>query len=243
MIQTLFILWFQGFEHAPPIVKKCLQSWIHYNPDWKIIQLDNSNIDQYIDIQIFRNNEIGLWHLSDIVRLFLLAKYGGLWVDATTFCNCSLTLWLEPYIKTGFFAFSKPSNDFLFSNWFIYSESDHYLLQKMRDSTEKYYQKNKKAEIYLIQHHLVNQLYFSDPLFHNLCKSVPVFYSGISSQGIGPLFLQAIDLFNQTTPEIKALIDSKIIPLFKLTHKCDYENKYNPKTILYSLFSTIPQIM
>lgn len=241
MIKNIFILWFQGFENAPDIVKKCLESWIYYNLDWNIIQLDDSNLHEYIEIDEFRNNEIGLWHLSDIVRLLLLEKHGGVWVDATTFCNCSLNVWIEPNITNGFFAFSRPSNDFLFSSWFVYSEPNNYILQKIKESMTTYFRINKKSDVYLILHHLINELYLNDSIFKKLCDEVPFLSSGISSNGIGPLFLQAIDLFNRTTPEIKGLIESKMIPLFKLTHKCDYENRQNPDTILYFLFSTIPQ--
>lgn len=240
MIKTIFILWFQGFDNAPEIVKRCLQSWIYYNPDWNIIKLDDSNLQKYIDIDEFRNNEIGLWHLSDIIRVLLLEKYGGVWADATTFCNHSLTNWLEPFIKNGYFAFSRPSNEFLFSSWFVYSEPQHYISHKIKESITKYFRVNKKSDVYLILHQLINELYFNDSEFKQLCDKVPYFSSGISSNGIGPLFLQAIDLFNKLTPEIKALIDSKMIPLFKLTYKCDYVNKYNSDTIIYTLFSSIP---
>ena len=30
-------------------------------------------------------------HNSDIVRALLLSKYGGVWADATTFCNRLVT--------------------------------------------------------------------------------------------------------------------------------------------------------
>jgi hypothetical protein len=204
------------------------------------MKVDNSNIDNYVDIREYRNDEIMLCHLSDITRLLLLEKYGGIWVDATTFCSCPLNQWIEPYIQTGFFAFSRPSNDFLFSNWFLYSEPENYLLKKIIESTTQYYREKKKAEIYLIQHKLIVDLYTKDHYFKEVWDNVPVFYAGISVKGIGPMFLLAIDLFNQCTPEISALIDSGMIPLFKLTYKCDFENKQTKKTILNYLFSTIP---
>ena len=34
---TIYILWFQGFDNAPLLVKNCVQSWKHYNPDWNIV--------------------------------------------------------------------------------------------------------------------------------------------------------------------------------------------------------------
>ena len=51
-INTIWILWYQGWNDAPPIVKKCLQSWqYHHSPyDYNIILLDKYNIHQFIDI-------------------------------------------------------------------------------------------------------------------------------------------------------------------------------------------------
>lgn len=34
-----------------------------------------------------RRGQIGLAHLSDYVRAFLLDEYGGLWIDATVMCT------------------------------------------------------------------------------------------------------------------------------------------------------------
>jgi hypothetical protein len=240
MIKKIFILWFQGFDNAPIIVKKCLESWIYYNPDWNIIKLDYTNLDEYLDIKELKNYEMSLWHFSDIIRFMLLEKYGGLWVDATTFCNLSLTKWLEPFIKSGFFAFSRPSNEYLFSSWFVYSEKDNYLSKKIAETIITYFKINKKTDIYLILHNLINELYNTNDEFKFLCNEVPFFSSGISQKGFGPLFLQAIGLYNRVTPEIKCLINDKYVPLFKLTYKYDYENNCGPETILYYLFSTIP---
>jgi len=169
----------------------------------------------------------------------LLEKYGGVWADATTFCTCPLTEWISTFITMGFFAFSRPSEHYLFSNWFLYAEKDNYVLKKLNESTQRYYRKNKSAKIYLIQHQMANELFLKDKLFKHIWSNVPVFHAGISSKGIGPMFLQAINLFNESTPEIDSLIQSKYIPLFKLTTKCDYEKDQNEKTILSSLFSSL----
>ena len=50
MIQTIYILWFDGFQNAPDVVKKCVDSWKYYNPDWNIILLDEDNYRQYVNL-------------------------------------------------------------------------------------------------------------------------------------------------------------------------------------------------
>ena len=123
MNKIIYIVWFQGFENAPDIIKKCVDSWKYYNPNYIINLIDNNNINNYIHLEDYidmSKKDINYTALSDIIRIILLSKYGGLWVDATTFCNKPLDEWLHDYIKNGFFAFDKPSSDKLISSWFIY---------------------------------------------------------------------------------------------------------------------------
>ena len=44
-------MWGQGFINAPKIVQTCLLTWKKHNPTWHIIELDNSNLSQYIDLK------------------------------------------------------------------------------------------------------------------------------------------------------------------------------------------------
>ena len=108
MIKIIYILWFQGFDNAPYIVNKCVESWKYYNKDWKIILLDRTNINQYIKIEQYidlSSKKLLLAHESDIIRLCLLKEHGGLWVDSTLFCNKPLDEWFPDNCKNGFFAF------------------------------------------------------------------------------------------------------------------------------------------
>lgn len=241
--KTIFICWFQGFDNAPEIVKKCLQSWIHYNPRWNIVKIDNMNLhnfinlDRYIDKQ--KQLDISINHLSDILRIILLNKYGGLWVDATTFCNRSLDEWLEPLTKTGFFAFSKPNNDILIASWFIYSDANNYLIKQWEQEIISYFNTNQQPIEYLIIHFLFGKLYMDDNQFKKEFENVPVMQSNLSNNGVGPHFLQTIGMFNNITDGLRFTIDIKLTPLYKLTYKCDYEKDYNENTILHYLFSTI----
>ena len=126
MEKVIFIYWAQKFENAPIVVKKCLLSCKLKNPTWKIIELDDDNLHEYINIEEeipnIKKKNILKCHYADIIRVLLLEKYGGCWCDGTVFCNDSLDNWLDKYISTGFFAFDKPGKDRLLSNWFLYSE-------------------------------------------------------------------------------------------------------------------------
>ena len=136
MIKQLFIYWDQGFENSPKLVQKCLLTWKKHNPTWNIIELDNTNLSQYIDLkpELHENIHITKASMSDIIRICLLEKYGGLWVDATTYCVKPLDDWLPQYITSGFFAFSKyePEHNMLISSWFLYGDKDNYIIKKQK---------------------------------------------------------------------------------------------------------------
>jgi mannosyltransferase OCH1-like enzyme len=105
--KIIWFLWYRGFERIPPIVQKCYESWKLYNPDWRVIFLDENNLGKYFTLSVseakFRllsNN-----HRSDIIRTELLVKYGGVRDDATTLCRQPLGSWLGEHDRAGFFTF------------------------------------------------------------------------------------------------------------------------------------------
>ena len=240
MIKTIYILWFQGFENAPDIVKNCVNSWKYYNPDWNIILLDNNNLNQYIDLKElnldFSNTNILDCHKSDIIRIILLKKYGGLWCDSTVFCNRPLNTWLENYIKEGFFAFDKPFSDRLISSWFLYGEKDNYIVDKWYSNTLKHFKMKYNPEIYFWFHYLFNTIYKVDNTFKEVWDKV----SKLSANG-PHILLNNYGFFNKINMNIKKEIDSHSIPLYKLTYKTNFK-PYDESLNLYYLYSTINKI-
>ncbi len=144
--KIIWILWFQGFDNAPYVVKKCLASWKKYNPDWKINLLEEANISEYINLNelVGKNvQEITKQALSDVLRINLLEKYGGVWTDATCFCNKPLDEWLSSYMGSGFFAFRNPENDRPISSWFLASAKNCQLTSKYCEIVNNYWDRNR----------------------------------------------------------------------------------------------------
>ena len=95
--KIIWTCWFQGRDCAPEVVRKCLQSWEDRNPEWDFRCLDADTIAKYLDLDAYvdlQRQQITAASLSDILRLLLLHEYGGVWVDATTFCNVPLDEWI-----------------------------------------------------------------------------------------------------------------------------------------------------
>lgn len=91
--KVIWVCWLKGIENAPKIVRMCYQSILdNFSKDYKIITLSDDNIDKYITlpeyiVEKYKSGVISPQLYSDAVRLELLDKYGGTWMDATIFCS------------------------------------------------------------------------------------------------------------------------------------------------------------
>jgi hypothetical protein len=85
------IIWthWDNMESAPLLIKNILELRESKLKDWEIHVLTNSNIDQYINKNVYPKNYNMLMpsQKSDWIRLYLLNKYGGLWLDAGIIIN------------------------------------------------------------------------------------------------------------------------------------------------------------
>ena len=93
--QIIWVCWLQGVENAPALVQKCVASIRQYCGDYRVVELTEENISQYISLPTYiwdkyRTGIISRTHFSDILRFALLAEKGGIWMDATTLLTGSL---------------------------------------------------------------------------------------------------------------------------------------------------------
>ena len=82
-------------------------------------------------------------HQSDLIRLGLLEKYGGVWVDASLFCILPLDSWLEIVLNSGLFMFESNTKLTIIANWFIASKKNNILIKTMNLEIIKYWAENK----------------------------------------------------------------------------------------------------
>lgn len=234
MIKKIFIYWGQKFENAPKIVTNCLLSWKIKNPTWEIIELDDDNLFTYVDFEEIiniKNKSISKTAYSDIIRIFLLDKYGGCWCDATTFCMQPLDSWLNKYISSGFFAFDKPYKDRLLSSWFLYSEQNNYIISKWKDATINYWNTKNEPHTYLWFHYLFGDLYNKNDKFKQLWDLTPKLSAD------GPHFLQFNDLLSIPSDKVLEHMNNDT-PMYKLTYKFDI-TKYRNTCTLGCLYNKI----
>ena len=138
--RTIWIYWRQGESSLPFLVRTCLESWRVHHPEWEIRLLDHDEVTRLIDMEEFDNRpEIGLQALSDIIRVKLLQRYGGVWVDASLFCVKPMDLWLPGVLTDGFFAFYSHRVDRVMSTWFLAAHPDSELLSHWTEEIMGYW--------------------------------------------------------------------------------------------------------
>lgn len=137
--KTIWIYWDKGVENAPDLIKLCIKSWFHYNKNWEIIILDDKNLSSYIEMSEIKikNPNLTIQAFSDLLRIKLLEKYGGVWVDSTTYCNKPLDEWIYECAPDDVFFFKSNDVD-IFGSWFIYAKKGQRLIQCLLKEEERY---------------------------------------------------------------------------------------------------------
>lgn len=86
--RCIWVCWLQGEENMPELVKICYNSILQHSGKNKVNLITTNNIHEYIDVSPFiqksvEKGDICLTHYADYLRILLLEKYGGLWIDAS----------------------------------------------------------------------------------------------------------------------------------------------------------------
>ena len=84
--------WLQGLDDAPEIVQVCHEERLRCHPNYLHQLVTAKNLADYLTLDDYLLDK---WHkglikehsLANIIRLELLHKYGGIWMDATVLCT------------------------------------------------------------------------------------------------------------------------------------------------------------
>lgn len=163
--KRIWFCWLQGIENAPEVVRACYSSLVrhfgNYGYDVKVI--DEKNWREYIDLPdyIIRRRErkqIPPAHFADLLRLELLIKYGGTWIDSTVLCTGEAVdgLPLAAYLEADLFMFqyTQPGGSEWggIGNWFISACSNNEVLVVLRDMLYAYWREHDVVLDYYLFH-------------------------------------------------------------------------------------------
>lgn len=79
--KVIHYCWFGG-NSFPPLAEKCIESWKKYCPDYKIVRWDEGNFNLNYNDYVKEAYEAKKWaFITDVVRLYALVNYGGIYMD------------------------------------------------------------------------------------------------------------------------------------------------------------------
>lgn len=155
---VIWTYWEQGWTHAPLVCQICVESWELANPELTLHKVSARDLPALLPdlCRWDRFWELPAGQRSDLVRLALLKKFGGIWADATLFSSAPIMPWLDRLKRSKrqhfeaeqnesegdgfFFVFERDSGSWPYdpfvncklpiSSWFIASTPNHPIISK-----------------------------------------------------------------------------------------------------------------
>lgn len=216
----VWVCWFQGIENAPEIVKICYKSLKENLLDKEIILITEENMKDFVQfpdniLKKWKEGKITNTHMTDLLRLELLIRYGGIWFDATVLCTGKD---IPDYILDSdlfFYQCLKPGKDGhsqIISSWLMSAKTNNKILMATRYLCYKYWKKNDGLIDYFLLHKFISIVLEFYPDDWN--KIVPV-----SNSTPHILLLRLFDKYDDRI--WKAVTDLSCF--HKLTYKLDNE--------------------
>ena len=177
----VWIFWWQSIDNAPHIVKECVKRIKEQNVDRRVIIIDKNNYAKYANIPNYiidklNSNCMTITHFSDILRMELLYKNGGIWMDATMFQLRNLNKQICEYpfytIKHGKYA------DFhvckgLWTGFFMASNKNNDMIKLFREFFYEYWKKENYLITYFLIDCIISICYENNLVIKEIIDNVP----------------------------------------------------------------------
>lgn len=103
-------IWF-GHGEKSEKVKKCIESWKKFLPDYEIREWNEDNFNIFYNKFTKQAYKVKKWaFVSDVARLWVLYNYGGIYMDTDVEVYKSLDEFLDEEAFTGFEDINYPVN-------------------------------------------------------------------------------------------------------------------------------------
>ncbi len=213
--------WHQGVENAPELVKKCLDSVKKFSAGYEVKVLTFDTISEYVTLpqryyELLAQGKMKTAHFSDLLRLYLLRQYGGIWIDATIMLTAPLP---QDLTEAEFFVMQKDiktdAAENVMSCFFIRSRSNAVFLELIKSALENYWHDCDWVINYFMFEHIATLLMQSSAELTAKWQTMPYY----SAENGGILQTKLFDEFNETEFEkIKELTG-----IHKLTYKKSFD--------------------
>jgi len=215
---NIWVCWWQGKKSMPEMVKKCFNSIIRYSNGHpvKLITFDNYKDYVQVDYRIvdkLKNGTFKLAHFADLVRLKLLERYGGLWLDSTILLTANIN---EDFFQKFFSVKIRPVDNDSVSEYrwcsFVLGggKNIRYIYSQLSCMLERYMLENDLFIDYLLIDYFLDILYRQDKSVKETIDTMP-----FTNPNLHKLRLLFDNEFDETI--WKTIVSNTNI--FKLTYK------------------------
>ena len=177
----IWVMWYQGIQNAPDIVKSCIQSIIENRAKHPVYIISKYNLEKYIKlptyiIEKFNKGIFSMQQFSDIIRFALLYKHGGYWIDSTYFVNTPLTK-----VNTSFYTLklsycwirNHPFIKCLYSGNFMAVSKNSFIATYGYMAFLYYWKKYNSLIAYFLIDYIIHIAYINVPEFKNIITNLP----------------------------------------------------------------------
>jgi len=230
----IWVCWLQGEASAPSLVARCIASIRKFKQEsQEVVVITEENYTDYLDLPkaIIEKRKRGIItnaHFSDILRIHLLACYGGCWLDATCLLTSPvpaeiLSLDLFIYHTHGEFAFTQ------IQSCFLVAKPDNYVMRKWCAAIDAYWESESMLIHYFLLHLMFQALLHKDGNFCDAFEVIPY-----KTDEAAHALLYAMLRGERYSDELMEKA-AKTSFWHKLTYKFDAELLNNPDSLVSKL--------
>lgn len=219
-IDTAYVMWWQGYEKAPYLVKQNIDRMSKIWKNIVILTADNyrdyCNISSHI-IDKFNQGKITITLLSDIVRANVLREHGGIWIDSTVMVTPIFKKQLEQFRNKEFFTLSRMTINYQqvaggkWVMWFWGAPKNYPLFEFLSEFYNVYFMKHDLSIEYFIADYATYYYWNKHPNFKMYLLSI--------SKDWNPYFLQNYFDVPYDEQTVEKCFDDPKLSVQKLTYK------------------------
>lgn len=164
-----WVFWAQGEEKLLPILRQCYESIKRNSGEYQVTFVTMGNVDDYVEIPDYikkkvEKGQISLTHFSDFLRVSLLNKWGGYWVDVTLFLS-------KPLLnRNSLFTIRQPYDErhvskCMWTGYLWYMPKGHPLAHFLVDYLTYFWKTHDKVIDYLLIDYAIRVFYVQNKAF------------------------------------------------------------------------------
>ena len=224
-----WVFWAQGEEKLLPILRQCYESIIRNNGEYQVTFVTLENVDDYVEIPDYikkkvEKSQISFTHFSDFLRVSLLNKWGGYWVDVTLFLS-------KPLLnRNSLFTIRQPYDErhvskCMWTGYLWYMPKGHPLAHFLVDYLTYYWKTHDKVVDYLLIDYAIRVFYEQNKAFAAEIDGLP-----LSNPNL--YFFQSPEC-EMTFNKVRWQQICENTSFFKTTWKCNYKEMSNGDNTFY----------